>query len=116
MVRGSLRNLLHYGLESEGVVVADARCPPVVKMDCVVTDPPYGRSATTLGWNTQQLVEEALSAISGTLPRGRRICIASPKSIKIGKIGEKLGLKHIESHLVYVHRSLTREIAVFERA
>lgn len=116
MVRGSLRNLLRYELESEGLIVADARLPPVLKMDCVVTDPPYGRSATTLGWNTQQLVQEALSAISGTLPRGRRICIASPKSIKIGEIGEELGLKHVESHLVYVHRSLTREIAVFERA
>jgi tRNA (guanine10-N2)-dimethyltransferase len=115
MVRGSLQNLLHYGLESEGVIVADARRPPVIKMDCVVTDPPYGRSATTLGWNTQQLVEKALSAINETLPRGRRICMASPKSIGIGEIGEESGLKHVESHLVYVHRSLTREIAIFER-
>jgi len=48
------------------------------------------------------------------LPKGRRICMASPKSIKIGKIGEELGLRHTESHFVYVHRSLTREIAVFE--
>jgi tRNA (guanine10-N2)-dimethyltransferase len=116
MVRGSLQNLLQYGLESEGVVVADARRPPVIKIDCVVTDPPYGRSATTLGWNTQELVEKALSAINETLPKGRRICIASPKSIGIGEIGEESGLKHVESHLVYVHRSLTREIAVFERA
>jgi len=115
MIRGSRRNLLHYGLEPEGLVVADARRPPIAEMDCVVTDPPYGRSATTLGWKTQQLVEEALSAISETLPRGRRICMASPESIKIGEIGEALGFRHVESHLVYVHRSLTREIAVFER-
>ena len=114
MVRGSLQNLVHYGLEPEGVVVADARHLPVTKTDCVVTDPPYGRSATTLGWNTRQLVEEALSAINEKLPRGQRICIASPESIGIGKIGEEIGLKQMESHLVYVHRSLTREIAVFE--
>ena len=116
MVRGSLRNLLHYGLEPEGVAVADARRLPLTKIDCVVTDPPYGRSATTLGWNTQHLVEEALSAIKERLSKGQRICMASPESIRISEIGEKLGLKHVESHLVYVHRSLTREIAVFERA
>ena len=115
MVRGSLKNLLHYGLEPEGVAVADARRLPLTQTDCIVTDPPYGRSATTLGWNTRQLVEEALSATIERLSKGWRICIASPESIRIGDIGERLGLKHVESHLVYVHRSLTREIAVFER-
>ncbi|UCC33461.1 MAG: RsmD family RNA methyltransferase, partial [Candidatus Bathyarchaeota archaeon] len=116
MVAGSLQNLHYYGLESEGMVAADARRPPITKTDCVVTDPPYGRSATTLGLNLQDLVEEALLAMETMLPRGRRVCIASPESIGIGEIGKDIGLKHIESHLVYVHRSLTREIAVFERA
>jgi tRNA (guanine10-N2)-dimethyltransferase len=116
MVRGSLQNLLHYGLEPSGMAVADARRLPITKTDCVVTDPPYGRSATTLGWNTRQLVEGALSAIGERLPSGRRICMASPESIRIGEISEEQGLKHVESHLVYVHRSLTREIAIFERA
>jgi len=115
MVRGSLRNLLHYSAKPEGIAVADARHLPVAKVDCVVTDPPYGRSATTLGWGTRQIVEDFLSAIGDMLPRGRRICMASPKSIRIGKIGKELGLKHIESHFVYVHRSLTREVVVFER-
>jgi len=41
--------------------------------------------------------------------------MASPKSIRIGNLGKERGFKHIESHYVYVHRSLTREIAVFER-
>jgi len=114
MVRGSLRNLLHYGVNPEGIVVADARHLPVAKVDCIVTDPPYGRLATTLGWDTRQIVEDFLSTIEDMLPKGRRICIASPKSVRIGKIGKDLGFKHVESHFVYVHRSLTREIAIFE--
>jgi len=114
MVKGSLQNLLHYGVKPEGIAVADARHLPVARVDCIVTDPPYGRSATTLGQSTQRVVEDFLSAIGDMLPKGRRICMASPKSIKIGKIGEELGLRHTESHFVYVHRSLTREIAVFE--
>lgn len=115
MVEGSLQNLRYYGVKSEGMAVADARHPPVTIVDCVVTDPPYGRSATTLGWSTQQIVKHFLSVIGETLPRGRRVCMASPKSIRIGTMGEEWGLKHIGSHFAYVHRSLTREIAIFER-
>jgi len=116
MVRGGLQNLLHYGVKPEGIAVADARHLPAVRVDCIVTDPPYGRSATTLGWSTRRIVEDFLSAVEDMLPRGKRICMASPKSVGLGKIGKELGFKHAESHFVYVHRSLTREIAVFERA
>lgn len=115
MVEGSLQNLLCYGVKPEGMAVADARHLPAAKADCIVTDPPYGRSATTLGWSTQQIMRDFLSTAEDRLPRGRRLCTASPKSIGMGKMGKELGFKHVESHLVPVHRSLTREIAVFER-
>jgi tRNA (guanine10-N2)-dimethyltransferase len=115
MLRGGLQNLLNYGVEPEGMVVADARHPPVTRVDCIVTDPPYGRSASTLGMTTKHIVEDFLAAVSGMLPRGNRICMASPKTIKIVEAGEEAGFKHEESHFVYVHGSLTREIAVFER-
>ena len=49
------------------------------------------------------------------LNKRRRICIAAPKTLNVGSIGADLGYKHLESHFVYVHRSLTREIAVFEK-
>ena len=115
MVEGSLQNLRYYSVKPEGMAVADARHLPIARFDCVVTDPPYGRSATTLGWSTRQIVKYFLSVIGETLPKGRRVCMASPKSLRIGKMGEEWGLKHIGSHFAYVHRSLTREIAVFER-
>jgi len=115
MVRGSLRNLAYYGVQPDGMAVADAKNLPVINVDCIVTDPPYGRSATTLGRETGQIVKDFLSKVDEHIPRRRRICIASPKSIHIGKLGRELGFKHVESHSVYVHRSLTREIAVLER-
>jgi len=115
MIKGSLKNLAYYGVKPEAVIVADARRPPVKEVDCIVTDPPYGRSATTLGSSTEQLVRDFLSTVQGSVRKGHRICMASPKSIRIGRIGRELGFKHVESHLVYVHRGLTREIAVFER-
>ena len=115
MIEGSLRNLLHYNVIPEGLAVADARHLPAVRADCIVTDPPYGRSATTLGWSTKQIMKKFLPSVEDMLPRGRRICTASPKSIRVGNLGREMGFKHVESHLVYIHRSLTREIAVFER-
>ncbi len=115
MIKGSLLNLLHFNVRPEGLAVADARHLPMVRADCIVTDPPYGRSATTLGWSTKQIMKDFLSSVENMLPRGRRICTASPKSIRVGNLGREVGFKHVESHLVYIHRSLTREIAVFER-
>ena len=115
MVRGSLRNLAYFKIEPEGVVLADSRNPPITKIDCVVTDPPYGRSATTLKRTTVQIVEDVLVAVQDMLDRGQRVCIATPKTLNVEQVGTGLGYKHLESHFVYVHRSLTREIAVFEK-
>jgi len=115
MVRGSLKNLEYFNVKHEGIMVADARNPPIKKIDCVVTDPPYGRSATTLKRTTGQIVEEVLTAVHYMLSKGRRVCMAAPKTLNVGRLGTNLGYKHLESHFVYIHRSLTREIAVFEK-
>jgi len=115
MVKGSLRNLTYYGLKPNGLVVADARKPPFTYADCVATDPPYGRSATTMKSTTKEIVYETLQVLAQILPKGGHVCMASPKTIGISEIGKELGYKHLESHFVYVHRSLTREIAVFKR-
>lgn len=116
MVRGSLRNLLHYDIKPEGMIVADASKPPTNKADCIVTDPPYGRLATTLGRETHQIIKDSLSTLQDNLAGGRRICIAAPKSVEAGELSKELSLQHVESHFVHVHRSLTREIIVFERS
>jgi len=115
MIKGSLRNLRQYGIKPEGMIVADALKAPTIKADCIVTDPPYGRSATTIGRETRQIIKASLSTLQDCLAKGQRICIAAPKSVKAGMLGEEQGLNHVESHFVYIHRSLTREIAVFER-
>jgi tRNA (guanine10-N2)-dimethyltransferase len=115
MIRGTRRNLAYFNIKPEGVIVADAKNPPVRKIDCVVTDPPYGTSATTLKRTTEQIVKEVLVAVKDMLKKGQKVCIASPKTLNIGQLGVALGYKHLDSHFVYVHRSLTREIAVFEK-
>jgi tRNA (guanine10-N2)-dimethyltransferase len=115
MARGSLKNLAYFHIKAEGIIVADAKNPPIRKIDCVVTDPPYGTSATTLKRTTKQIVEEVLTAAEDMLNKRQRVVIAAPKTLNIGHIGTVLSYKHLESHFVYVHRSLTREIAIFEK-
>jgi tRNA (guanine10-N2)-dimethyltransferase len=115
MIKGTRRNLMHFGLIPEALLMADARKPPFIKIGCIVSDPPYGKSATTLKSTTKSIVETVLSSAKSLLGKGQRICIASPKTIQLAKLGTAQGYKHIESYFGYVHRSLTREIAVFEK-
>ena len=115
MIEGCKKNLDHFQINPEGLILADARKPPIIKVNCAVTDPPYGRCCSTMKSTTKEIVEEVLTSFTFLLDKGARICIASPKSIDLSIIGEKVGYKHLESHFVYVHRSLTREIAVFEK-
>jgi tRNA (guanine10-N2)-dimethyltransferase len=115
MVMGCRKNLRYFNISPEGLIWADARQLPLTKVDCVVTDPPYGRSASTLKSTTKQLVQDVLASTYALLGVGQRICIASPKTLGVKAIGAALGYRHVESHFAYVHRTLTREIAVFEK-
>ena len=115
MVLGCRKNLRFFNISAEGLVLADARKLPLFRVDCVVTDPPYGRSSSTLKSTTKQLVQEVLASAYSLLGVGQRICIASPKTLNIKALGTALGFRHVESHFAYVHRTLTREIAVFEK-
>jgi len=115
MVKGSKANLAFFGIKPEGLIVADAKNPPLTRIDCVVADPPYGKSATTLKRTTKQIIEECLNAVYNILSRSGHVCMAAPKTAGITQIGISLGYKHVESHMVYIHRSLTREIVVFKK-
>ncbi len=115
MIKGTKKNLEFFNIAAEGLLRADSRKIPLFKVDAVVTDPPYGRSSSTLKSTTKQLVIEVMAASYALLGVGQRICIASPKTLNIPQLGTELGFRHVESHFAYVHATLTREIAVFEK-
>lgn len=85
----------------------------VKPVDAVVTDPPYGRAATTTGEELASLYKRALETAHALLPDGGRLVISfpSPEHAHIGRGMFKL----LETHPMYVHRSLTRHIHVFEK-
>jgi tRNA (guanine10-N2)-dimethyltransferase len=100
MAHGTLKNIRHFGLSPEGELIADARVLPFSQIDCLVTDPPYGKSSTVMKSNTKSIVEGVLTAAYPLLGQGKRICIAAPKTLNIVRIAEKIGYKHMESHLL----------------
>jgi tRNA G10 N-methylase Trm11 len=68
-----------------------------------------------LGYTTREIVQGFLAAAVDRIGKGQRICMAAPRTIGIGEMAENQGFAHVQSHLVYVHRSLTREICVLEK-
>ncbi len=126
MVLGTKKNLEFFGIKAEGLIHGDSRKIPIIKVDTIVTDPPYGRSSSTLKSTTKQLVKEVLAASSALLRVGRRICIAMPISPdsagnvarmaeEISVFVEGLGFECLQNHRVYIHTTLTREIVVYKK-
>lgn len=126
MIKGTKKNLEFFNISAEGLIWGDSRKIPLHKVDAIVTDPPYGRSSSTLKSTTRQLVRDVLGASASLLSMGQRICIAMPISPdatgKVTRMSDEisafvagLGFDPIESHTVYIHATLTREIVVYEK-
>lgn len=115
MVKGSLKNLLFFGLSSEGIIQADARKLPFNSVSCIATDPPYGTSTTTLKSSVKHLLQDFLPEALRILELKGFICLAAPKEVQVKEIGENIGFKLIEKHEIYIHKRLTREIVVFKK-
>ena len=115
MIRGARTNLKHYGAEPLGLVVADATKIPIRRVDSIVTDPPYGREASTYGRKLYGLLQDFLPAAYDLLSKRGYLCICCPSELRIQSIARRAGFKFVESHLLYVHRSLTRRILVLRK-
>jgi tRNA (guanine10-N2)-dimethyltransferase len=114
MVLGCAENLKHFGLDP-ALVLHDARQTPFKIADAIVTDPPYGRAATTLGLNSVEILKAFFQEAGRLLKKGHHLCFAYPQGLRLGDLALESGFILTESHLLYVHRSLTREIAVFAK-
>jgi tRNA (guanine10-N2)-dimethyltransferase len=115
MVEGSLKNLRRFSIEPLGLVVSDALQLPFKMVDCVATDPPYGRLATTLGSPVKKLIQDFLSSVIDVIPKNGHVVISSPKGLKMRDLGAEVGFEATERYFIYVHRSLTRELAVLKK-
>ena len=80
--------------------------------DAIVTDLPYGLSASLAGVRIAELYEEVLQAAALVLPRGRIAVLLAPAG-SLPTAPDQFVV--LERHLESVHESLTREITVMCR-
>lgn len=113
MIEGARANLAHIGADAT-VTACDVGSimDAVGPVDGVATDPPYGRSTSTNGEPLDDLYPRSFDAFANVLGRGSRLAIAVPEVSVLESAG---GFRHLESHPLRVHRSLTRNFCVLER-
>ncbi len=116
MVRGALRNLAHLGVGAQELLVGDAGTVEFSgeanDFDAVLTDPPYGRASSTGGEGSGAVVARVLPRWAARVrPGGRLVVVVSGPTDAPGREWTEVVRVPIR-----VHRSLTREFRVYERA
>jgi tRNA (guanine10-N2)-dimethyltransferase len=113
MVEGARANLGHLGASAVTRVCDVGAIDGVVgEVDGIATDPPYGRSTSTNGEPLEELYARSFRSFAEVLGRGCRLAMAVPD---VSVLGSAHSFKALESHPLWVHRSLTRNFCVLER-
>ncbi len=118
MIKGTEENLCHmrlYGYKLQEIDVTELKNHYHDYFDAVATDPPYGKSSTTMGQNLKELYQNALETINIILKPTGYACIVSPATTDLERLAKEQGFKVHEKHLVRIHKSLTRKIVVLRK-
>lgn len=115
LVKGAKKNFDFYDFFIDGLVQADATSIPWRRVDAIATDPPYGRSTSTLGRDVKNIVKGFLEETIDIIRRGGYIVYALPHTIEPYETIPTNDLVVVETHRMKVHKSLTRVIVVTRR-
>ncbi len=116
MVVGTKKNLEYCNIKDYEVFQGDARYIKLpYKVDAIVTDPPYGISASTAGIESRKIYEESLLSMQEILKEDGYICMATPHYLDIHELVSHTKFKIIEQYEIRMHKSLTRVISVLKR-
>ncbi len=112
MIEGCRENLRKYGISSTMLQsdVGDLR-GKVKKVRSIATDPPYGRSSSTMKEEPISLYERSFETFAEILEKGGYLAIVLPEEDFIDIGSHFLELK--EKHKQRVHKSLDRFYCVF---
>jgi 16S rRNA G966 N2-methylase RsmD len=112
MTRGALANMKHFGQAWLGVMRADSATSPIMKVDAIATDIPYGRASSTRGRDPREIIDLALGSLSQALKKGSTLVIMHPQTVRVESTPE---IEVKEEHNLHVHKRLTRTITVLRR-
>ncbi len=116
MVEGTKKNLEYCNIKDYEIFQGDARYITLEeKVDAIVTDPPYGISASTAGIDSKKIYEESLTSMQELLKEEGYICMATPHYLDIHELVSHTKFKIIEQYEIRMHKSLTRVISVLTK-
>jgi len=115
MVKGTEMNLLHCLITDFQVFRADVRNLKLpFNVDAIVTDPPYGISASTGGEKSNELYQQSIDSLQNLIKKGGLVCIATPHYLDINEMLQGTNFQIIEQHHIRMHKSLTRVISLLK--
>jgi len=112
MAYSSLRNYRWFRALGVCQVLGDARCMPFRRVDAIVTDPPYGRRASTHGSESLKIYEEFIRSASKVLRENGWMVFLTPSEMPVESFAESSGFRIMETYFIEVHTSLTRKLLV----
>lgn len=116
LINGARTNLSAMPHSDSALIQADASSSPVGKhrLDCIVTDPPYGRISSTRGARAVNLVRVFLERVPDMIRIGGRMCICGSSDMNVGEMILELGFAVTSRLEVRVHSGLTREVTAVQ--
>lgn len=112
MVKGTERNMEQYSADGD-ITVGDVKENTPDDLDCMVTDPPYGRSASTSGEELENIYRRLFETAGEKLKEGGRLSAIFPEEEYCHMGEEYLELEGI--YPVRIHGSLVRHFCVFKK-
>ena len=111
MVDATRENMLHFGFSATLEQGDAAAVVQQMRPAAIVTDPPYGRSASTAREPLKALLDRFSAACAAALPSGGRLVLALPDPALL----PQAGFRELHRCEWYVHGSLTRHLLVLEK-
>ncbi len=111
LIEGARKNLRDINADYT-LIQGNARSIPITECTTIVTDPPYGRTSSTRGFETIELIETVLGNISDTMEINGKVCMCGSTDMMIGDLIQTVGLKLERELLLRVHSGLTRQIVI----
>lgn len=112
MVKGGKQNMRHFGQQWMGTIRADSTSPPLMRVDAIATDIPYGRASSTKGRRPKDLMDSVLGQLAQVMAPHSFLVLMHPNAVPV-PASRQFSL--LGEHHLYVHKFLTRAITVLER-
>lgn len=111
---GARLNLDSFGCGSSLALISDATSMPLTcsSVEAIATDPPYGRSSSTMKRGYADLVSSFLGEAKRVAVKGSYVVFAGPYEASPWEIARREGLEVRGRFHMFVHGTLVREVVV----